>query len=1257
MKKVLLFTFGLLLCTFGEGWGQSPTIDGSFDGVGVWGSAVATNATIGWNNNEANALYVTYDNDYIYFGAQVSSVGNWQSWGFLVNTKTGGGTSEVFGHPIQYNHANAPDYVLRGGFTSSSYGNELVEWNGASWEYTGLGGGNFARTESFVEVRVLKSNLGQPSTIDVQFFLTGDNSSEHGSFNSVPDDNRVNNWNVSGNPTLLSNYSSGISVSDPVTEIESTQAGDWNSAATWAGGEIPSVDEDVVIKHNVTLNVTGNAKSIEIEAGNTLTVSGSNTLNIATGGEFINNGTFTAGSGTVNFNGSGTVGGSSATTFNNLITGGNLAIPNNTTVNGTLTIGGGNITTNPVIFGSNANLVYNRAGSISNIANSWPANNGPTNVTINGGVEIQMNGNRSLSGNLTITNGKLRASGARTLTMNGANQTITWTAGDGIRGTGEGFGNDLGLVINSGSTTTVTGNASADQTNERKFFDITVQEGATLILQQGLLCQFGTFTNNGLVQINANGFIEKAPEGSRDITYGATGDLTYNNGGAFNASNGEWPTSNPPRNVTIQNTGTNVNTSGARVVNGNLTIQNNATLTQSNNEQNIEGDLIINGTYTQAVGVENPVIVKGNVVLNSTGTLSLSDEPGGDIQLEGNWTRASGSTFTPNERAVFFIGDNNQTISSTVAGGENWDYIRFEKPENTSVTLNTNITCNSTALESFAIINTDGSDPFTLNLNGNTLTFTGDGGTFVSNGNTIISGGTMAVNGNKALNDASTAALRFAGNATLRIETGREFDLSNRTLEIDGTLITDGTGVLVAGVNSNLVITGTGNLTDPINVKEIAGEKALGSLTIERVGTHTIGDFDVKGDLTIGEGVIINNTTPIRLNRDADNQDITGGGSLALLTINHTGDGVELSSGNLTITDNLTITNGNVTTGTTRKIILGPTATISEAAGGYVVGVVETERSIAQNTPNDFGGIGVTITVPKVGGLGATTVTRVTGVTLTGEGGVAIPRYYQVNPADSELNKDLNATVVYSYRDAELPDAIEEATDVRVFKRPIGGDATEWLLLPNYTINGNEITVNELPSFSEIVGASENFSNEILPVELISFTGSIQNGLVNLTWVTASELNNYGFEVERSYNARNFEPIGFVLGNGTTSMQHTYRFADADKKGNEAYYRLRQVDFDGSYEYSPVIIVRNHDNKAAFNIADRNNHWNLEIALPEAELLNLFLYDVTGKPIFSRQINHGGGTEYHQVPKPANNGIYLIEIQSRYGREVKKVAF
>ena len=104
---------------------------------------------------------------------------------------------------------------------------------------------------------------------------------------------------------------------------------------------------------------------------------------------------------------------------------------------------------------------------------------------------------------------------------------------------------------------------------------------------------------------------------------------------------------------------------------------------------------------------------------------------------------------------------------------------------------------------------------------------------------------------------------------------------------------------------------------------------------------------------------------------------------------------------------------------------------------------------------------------------------------------------------------------------------------------------------------------------------------QIIPVELTSFKALVNDNDVELTWSTATETNNQGFEIERQVGSGsasggadgNWEEIGFVPGFGTTTETRSYSFNDNDLDEGKYEYRLKQIDFDGSFEYSDVVLV------------------------------------------------------------------------------------
>lgn len=200
-------TLSMFLFTSIYGFSQ-PVMDGSFDGTGVWGSPISVaDGVDGWATSNAKNTYMVDDGTYLYLGAEVKA-SPWKAWAFIINTKSGGGDTDSWARSIDYEHCELPDYDLRGHFDSYA---EFHEWSGMAWIKTTLMSTEFGENissddqDGWVEVRILKSTIGNPISIDVQFYITG-NENYHGSFDACPDDDNVTAWDASGNRSPLNIY-------------------------------------------------------------------------------------------------------------------------------------------------------------------------------------------------------------------------------------------------------------------------------------------------------------------------------------------------------------------------------------------------------------------------------------------------------------------------------------------------------------------------------------------------------------------------------------------------------------------------------------------------------------------------------------------------------------------------------------------------------------------------------------------------------------------------------------------------------------------------------------------------------------------------------------------------------------------------------------------------------------------------------------------------------------------------------------------
>lgn len=131
--------------------------------------------------------------------------------------------------------------------------------------------------------------------------------------------------------------------------------------------------------------------------------------------------------------------------------------------------------------------------------------------------------------------------------------------------------------------------------------------------------------------------------------------------------------------------------------------------------------------------------------------------------------------------------------------------------------------------------------------------------------------------------------------------------------------------------------------------------------------------------------------------------------------------------------------------------------------------------------------------------------------------------------------------------------------------------------------NGNLSNVKNNPDAQSIQIQNMNWDGP-LPVNWLSFEGKAINQSIQLLWKTASETNNELFEIERSVDAINFDKLGEVPGNGNSAIESSYIYYDEVPLPGINYYRLKQTDFDGSYDYSKIIGIRNHAEQSAFNI-------------------------------------------------------------------------
>ncbi|MFZ2325104.1 MAG: T9SS type A sorting domain-containing protein [Ignavibacteriaceae bacterium] len=175
----------------------------------------------------------------------------------------------------------------------------------------------------------------------------------------------------------------------------------------------------------------------------------------------------------------------------------------------------------------------------------------------------------------------------------------------------------------------------------------------------------------------------------------------------------------------------------------------------------------------------------------------------------------------------------------------------------------------------------------------------------------------------------------------------------------------------------------------------------------------------------------------------------------------------------------------------------------------------------------------------------------------------------------------------------------------------------------------------------------------VVPVELTSFSAVGTRNGVQLNWQTATEINNQRFEIERSNDSQNFTLVGFVNGRGTTTEKSSYSFVDKGINEGKYYYRLKQVDYNGAYEYSQVIEVEFSVPKEFVLAQNYPNPFNpattLSFGLPVESNITLSVYNSLGELV--KVVAQGtlqAGTHnmnFDAVDLPS--GIYLYTLNAK----------
>ncbi len=281
---------------------------------------------------------------------------------------------------------------------------------------------------------------------------------------------------------------------------------------------------------------------------------------------------------------------------------------------------------------------------------------------------------------------------------------------------------------------------------------------------------------------------------------------------------------------------------------------------------------------------------------------------------------------------------------------------------------------------------------------------------------------------------------------------------------------------------------------------------------------------------------------------------------------------------------------------------------------------------------------------------------------------VSVDEYWTI---DKTTNNSTNCKVTLFW-DNNTPSHIGNISqDTNLVVAHYNKSSQKWENEGHSNLKGNlngqgSITSKGVSSFSPYTYGSKS-SNSPLPVELIAFKVNQLKDRAKLTWKTASETNNSHFEVQKSQEGNEFTKIGKVEGSGTVIREQAYQFIDNEPNSGTSYYRLKQVDHDGSYEYSVVKAMKweerkNDVNNSWVKINDIspnpfNNSFKVNYHLKEAGAVKISMRNMQGSIMFEKNLKgkSGPNTYRYDNDQQLSRGTYILALNGGGERVTKKV--
>lgn len=394
---------------------------------------------------------------------------------------------------------------------------------------------------------------------------------------------------------------------------------------------------------------------------------------------------------------------------------------------------------------------------------------------------------------------------------------------------------------------------------------------------------------------------------------------------------------------------------------------------------------------------------------------------------------------------------------------------------------------------------------------------------------------------------------------------------------------------------------------------------------------------------------------------------LTGGGSDAFVFSNvqvNNQEGVTLGD-TLIITKSLNLTDGNLNTDDTNILILEDNATVIGYDNDHYVNGPMIKRGRSSGAPFIFP-IGnsdsyAPIEVSTISNVATEIKASFEGDPPpwgsdlgTGIDNIATDYYWTL-----AKNAGTDNLVVTLHWTADIAGGITSLSDLIVARLNETSGSEEWENYGNDGTTGNFLSGTVQSSASSLLGDPPPWGNETftigsttplnaLPIELVNFQAVQDNQSVLMQWETASEINASHFEIQRSYNGRDFQTIGGVICKGGPDFGQTYHYYDRELLSGVIYYRLKMVDEDDSFEYSSIEAVR-FDSSPGIEVAPNPVHERINIRSNEFNTGStpIEIFDQYGRLMYAGVIEFENGQAQLEAASVNifDSGTYYIRMQ------------